>query len=74
MGWIRWIPHRFVANRMVGAEVPSRPVLLYSQSMAISQMPSEHLAAPPAFEAHDITAIDRAPNWDGRSSLLVGFC
>jgi hypothetical protein len=41
--------------------------------MAISQMPSEHLAAPAAFEANDVIALDRAPNWDGGGPLSFGL-
>jgi len=60
--------------RMVGAEVPSRPVLLHRQPMASSEMPSEHLAAPPAFEANDMVAMNGSPDRHCGSSLFLGFC
>jgi hypothetical protein len=59
---------------MVRAEVPARSVLLNGQSMAGVEMSPEHLAAPAAFQADDIIAMDRSPHRHGGSSLLVGFC
>jgi hypothetical protein len=42
--------------------------------MASSEMPSEHLAAPAAFEANDMIMVNRSADRHGRGSLLVGFC
>jgi hypothetical protein len=36
-------------------------------------MPLEHLAAPPAFEADDVIAMDGSPNRDGGCPLFVEF-
>jgi hypothetical protein len=59
---------------MFTGEVPSRPILLYSQCMAGRDMPSDHLAAPAAFQANDIIAMDGSPDRHCGSSLFVGFC
>ena len=59
---------------MVGAEVPARSILLHGQSMAGIEMPLDHLAAPPAFEANDMVAMNGSPDRHCGSSLSVGFC
>jgi hypothetical protein len=43
---------------MVTGEVPANAILLHGQSMAGCEMPLEHLAAPAAFEADDIIAVN----------------
>jgi hypothetical protein len=39
--------------------------------MAGREMPSKHLAAPAAFQAHDIIAVDRSPYRDGGCPLTL---
>src|SRR5271155_3573265 len=58
---------------MVTGEVPASTILIYGKSMAGCDMPLEHLASPPAFEADDIIAVNRSPDRDGGSSLTPGF-
>jgi hypothetical protein len=41
--------------------------------MAGNEMPSEHLAAPAAFEVDDIIAMNGSPDRDGGCSLTVDF-
>jgi hypothetical protein len=41
--------------------------------MAGSEMPSEHLAAPAAFQANDIIAVNRSTDRDRGCSLFVEF-
>jgi hypothetical protein len=41
--------------------------------MAGSEMASEHLAAPAAFEADDIIAVNGSPDRDGGCPLALGF-
>jgi hypothetical protein len=49
---------------MVTGEVPANAILLHAQSMAGSEMPLEHLAAPAAFQTHDIIAMDGSQDRD----------
>jgi hypothetical protein len=56
---------------MVTGEVPANAILLHGQSMAGSEMPLEHLAAPAAFQAHDIIAVNRSPYRDGGCPLTL---
>jgi hypothetical protein len=56
---------------MVTGEIPASAILLHGQSMAGSEMPLEHLAAPAAFEAHDIIAVNRSPYRDGGCPLTL---
>jgi hypothetical protein len=58
---------------MVTGEVPASAILLHGQSMAGSEMPPEHLAAPPAFEANNVIAMNRSPDRHCGSSLYLGF-
>jgi hypothetical protein len=58
---------------MVTGEVPARAILLHGQSMAGSEMPSEHLAAPAALQANDIIAVNGSPGRDGGCPLTPGF-
>jgi hypothetical protein len=58
---------------MLTGELPLRAILLHGQSMAGSEMPSEHLAAPAAFQANDIIAVDGSPDRDGGCPLFVEF-
>jgi hypothetical protein len=59
---------------MLTPEVPPSAILVDAQSMSGSEMSSEHLAAPAAFEANDIIAVNRSPDRHCGSSLLAGFC
>jgi hypothetical protein len=43
---------------MLSGEFPAGTILVDAQSMAGSEMSSEHLAAPAAFEADDIIAVN----------------
>jgi hypothetical protein len=54
-------------------QMPKSKIPLHFQSMAGSETPSEHLAAPPAFEANDIIAMNRSPDRDGGCPLSVEF-
>jgi hypothetical protein len=47
---------------MVTGEIPPHPILLRGQSMAGSEMPFEHLAAPATFDANDIIAVNGLPD------------
>jgi hypothetical protein len=58
---------------MLTGELPLRAILLHGQSMAGSEMASEHLAAPPTFEANDIIAMNGSPDRDGGYLLSVEF-
>jgi hypothetical protein len=49
---------------MLTGEVPASAILLYGQSMAGTEMPPEHLAAPAAIQANDIIAMDGSPDRD----------
>jgi len=42
---------------MVSAEFPAGTILVDAQSMSGREMPSEHLAAPAAFQANDVIAV-----------------
>jgi hypothetical protein len=41
--------------------------------MAGSERPSEHLAAPAAFQANDIIGVNRSPDRDSECPLTVEF-
>jgi hypothetical protein len=43
---------------MLKGEFPASTTLLDAQSVAGSEMPSEHLAAPAAFQADEIIAVN----------------
>src|SRR6516165_1508410 len=58
---------------MLTGEVPACAILLHRQVMAGNEMPSEHLAAPPAFQTNDIIAMDGSPDWHGGGPLTFGF-
>ena len=58
---------------MLTGEVPASTILLHRQVMAGNEMPSKHLAAPPAFQTNDIIAMDGAPDCHGGGRLTFGF-
>ena len=58
---------------MVSRKFPSGAILLHGQSMACSEMPSEHLTPQTAFQANDIIAMHRSPDRDGSCPLTPGF-
>jgi hypothetical protein len=58
---------------MVTGEIPPHPILLRGQSMAGSEMPFEHLAAPATFDANDIIAMDGSPDRHGGCSFALGL-
>jgi hypothetical protein len=58
---------------MLTGEAPANTIRLDGQSMAGSEMPPEHLAAPAAFQANDIITMDGSPDRDGGCSLSVEF-
>ena len=58
---------------MLTAEFTASATLLHGQSIAGREMPSEHLASPAAIEAHDIIAMNRSLDRDGRYLLDPGF-
>src|SRR5439155_25616485 len=58
---------------MFTRQVPASTILLDGQSMAGSEMSSEHLAAPATFEANDIIAMNRSPDRDGGCPLSIEF-
>jgi hypothetical protein len=59
--------------RMFTRQVPASTILVDAQSMAGIEMPSEHLAAPPAFDANDIIAMDGSPDRHCGCSLAPCF-
>jgi hypothetical protein len=54
---------------MLTGEVPTRSILIHGQSVAACKMPPERLAAPAAFEADDIIAMNGLPDCDGGCPL-----
>lgn len=50
---------------MLSGQFPASTILVDAQSMPGQEMPSEHLAAPAAFEANDVIAVNRSPDWHG---------
>jgi len=58
---------------MFTRQIPASTILLHGQSMAGREMPSEHLAAPAAFEADDIIAVNGSTDRDGGCPLSVEF-
>jgi hypothetical protein len=58
---------------MFARQVPASAILVDGQSMAGRQMPSDHQAAPAAFQADDIIPMNRSPDWHRGSSLCVEF-
>jgi len=58
---------------MVSGEFPARTILVSAQSMAACQMPPQRQAAPAAFEANDIIAVNRSPDRYGGRPLSLGF-
>jgi|HubBroStandDraft_2_1064218.scaffolds.fasta_scaffold195542_2 hypothetical protein len=58
---------------MLSGEFPASAILLYRQSMAGSEMPFEHLAAPATIEADDIITMNRLSDRHGRGSLSLDF-
>ena len=52
---------------------PPRTILVDAQFMAGSKMPPEHLAAPAAFQAHDIIAVNGSTDRHRGYSLTVDF-
>jgi hypothetical protein len=60
-------------HRMFAGEAPPCSILVNAQSMAGCKMPSEHLAAPAAFQANGIIAMDGSPDRHRGRSLSVEF-
>jgi hypothetical protein len=58
---------------MFSRQVPASAILLYGQSMAGSEMPPEHLAAPATIEADDIIAMNGLTDCDGGCPLNLRF-
>ena len=58
---------------MFSGEVPPRAILLPGQFMAGREMRSEHLAAPAAFEANDIIAMNGLADGHRGYPLDLGF-
>ena len=58
---------------MLTGEVPPSTILVDAQSMTGREMAFEHLAAPPAFEADDIIAMNGLPDRDGGCPLHLRF-
>jgi hypothetical protein len=58
---------------MFARQVPASTILLNGQSMAGRQMPSDHQAAPAAFQADDIITVNRSPDRHCGSSLAADF-
>src|SRR4029077_16503079 len=47
---------------MLTGEVPASTILLHGKSMAGSEMPLKHLAAPPTFEANHVVPVNGSPD------------
>jgi hypothetical protein len=58
---------------MFTRQVPASTMLVDAQCMAGSEMASDHLATPAAFEADDIIAMNRSPDRHGGCPLTPGF-
>ena len=58
---------------MLSREFPASTILVGAQSTVTSKMPPERQAAPAAFEANDIIAVNRSTNRHRGSSLAAGF-
>jgi hypothetical protein len=58
---------------VIASQVPASTVLLNGQSMAGRQMPSDHQAAPTAFQADDIIPMNGSADRHRGSSLCVEF-
>jgi hypothetical protein len=54
-------------------QVPASTILLNGQSMAGRQMPSDHQAAPTAFQADDVIPMNGSADRHRWSSLCVEF-
>jgi len=60
-------------HRMVTRQVPASTILVDGQSMAGIEVPSKHLAAPAAFQADDIIAMNGSPDRDGGYPPFIEF-
>jgi hypothetical protein len=58
---------------MVSGELPAGTILVDAQSMSGREMPSEHLAAPAAFETNDIIAMNGSADGHRGYPLDLGF-
>jgi len=58
---------------MFARQVPASTISLDAQFMSGREMPLEHLAAPAAFQANDVIAMNRSPDRDGRCPLDLAF-
>jgi hypothetical protein len=58
---------------MISGEFPAGTILVLAQSVAC-EVPPECLAAPAAFEANYIIAMNRSPDGDGGGPINLGFC
>jgi hypothetical protein len=59
---------------MLTGELPLRAILLDTQSMAGREVPLEHLAAPPTFEANHVIPMNGSPDRHRGCSLAADFC
>jgi hypothetical protein len=58
---------------MLAWQVPPSTILVGAQSVAGRDMPLEHLAAPAAFQANDIIAVNRSTDRHSRCSPSIDF-
>jgi len=58
---------------MLTRQIPACTILVDAQSMAGRDMPSEHLAAPPTFEANHVVPVNRSTDRHSRCPLFVDF-
>jgi hypothetical protein len=58
---------------MFTRQVPASAILLDAQSMTSREMPSKDLAAPAAFEANHVIAMNGSADRHGRSLLSLGL-
>jgi hypothetical protein len=58
---------------MLTRQVPASTILVDAQPVTGRYMPSEHLAAPAAFDADDVIAVNGPSNRNSGCSLFVEF-
>jgi hypothetical protein len=59
---------------MFSRQVPASTILVNAQSMAARDMPSEHLAAPPTFEANHVVPVNGSTDRHRGCALLADLC